>query len=74
MPNVTISIDKHLLEASREYARRNRTTLNNLIREMLRQRVKRPGTAWIDECFELMDSAGVSSGGVRWSRDDVYDL
>lgn len=73
MPNVTISIDEDLLAASREYAKRNQTTLNNLIREMLRIRVSRGGSAWIDECFALMDSAQVRSGA-KWNRDELYDI
>lgn len=74
MPNVTLSIDGKLLAASREYASRHNTTLNTMIREMLKQRVLRGGVAWIDECFAQMDRVQANSNGARWTRDELYDL
>jgi len=74
MPNVTISVDEKTLRASREYARRHRTSLNALIRDLLRQRVLQGSTDWVDECFALADEAAGSSRGKRWTRDDAYDV
>ena len=74
MPNVTISMDEETLKASREYARRHKTSLNALIRELLAQRVLQRSTDWVDECFALADEAAGSSRGKRWKRDDVYDV
>jgi len=74
MANVTISIDDKTLKESRDYAKRHGTSLNALIRQMLKQRVSSNNKAWIDECINMMDSAGVSSGGIKWTRDDLYDV
>jgi len=74
MANVTISIDDKTLKESRDYAKRHNTSLNALIRQMLKQRVSSTNKAWIDECISMMDSAGASSGGINWTRDDLYDV
>jgi len=74
MPNVTISIDEKTLKASREYAKRHKTSLNALIRQLLEQRVLQRSTDWVDECFALMDEAEGRSRGKRWTRDEIYDV
>jgi hypothetical protein len=74
MPNVTISLDKEVLRASRQYARARNISLNALIRQLLEQRVRRTETTWIDSCFALMDSLDVDSGGRKWTREDLYDV
>jgi hypothetical protein len=73
VPNVTISIEKEILEASRAYAKRHGLSLNALIRKMLEQRVLSTSKSWLDECFDLMDSAGGDSKGETWNRDELYD-
>ena len=73
MPNITIAIDEDTLKASREYARSRNTSLNALIREMLRQRVARSGTEWLEQCFALMDQTGAVSDGRRWTRDELHE-
>jgi hypothetical protein len=74
MKNVTLSVDERLLEASREYAHHQHTSLNNLIRKQLKNTVTRRSTLWINECFSLMDGCKVSSRGKQWSRADLYDV
>lgn len=74
MPNVTISIDEKTLEAGREFARRRNMSLNALIRRLLEQTVTQDPASWVDECFALMDSAGVRSGTKAWTRDELYDV
>lgn len=75
MRNVTLAIDDGLLVAGREYARRNRTTLNNLIRGYLEQlTTNRSNTDWIEETFAMADKAGGNSGGKSWKREDLYDV
>ncbi|MFC1886016.1 DUF6364 family protein [Thermodesulfobacteriota bacterium] len=74
MPNITISLDKDLLKAGRQYASEHNTSINALIRKLLEQMVNSESKDWIDECFKLMDRAKVNSKGRRWKREDLYDV
>ena len=74
MPNITISIDEDLLKAGRQYAKKQNTSLNALIRKLLGKTVKCESKNWLDECFKLMDQAEVNSQGKRWKREDLYDV
>ena len=73
MKNVTIAIDEQTLTAGREYARAHHTSLNKLIRDLLRRTVVRDSRAtWADEFLELAEKAGGDSRGRRWKREDLY--
>lgn len=74
MPNITLSIDEELLRSSREYAQNHGESLNGLVRKLLAQTVVNADVHWLEECFALMDRAQASSGGRRWSREDLYDV
>ena len=74
MPNVTISLDKDLLKAGRQYAKKHHTSVNALIRKLLEQTVRSQSEDWLDECFKLMDLARVNSQGKQWKREDLYDV
>lgn len=74
MPNITISLDEELLKSGRQYAEKHNTSLNALIRNLLEQTVKSQSTAWLEECFMLMDRANASSHGKRWTREELYDV
>lgn len=74
MPNVTISLDEELLTAGREYAEKHQTSLNALIRKLLEQTVRSESTSWLDECFEKMDSLKTDSHGIKWKREELYDV
>lgn len=74
MPNITISMDEHLLKSGRQYAQKNRTSLNALVRKLLEQTVASDSSQWIEECFSLMDRADARSGGRRWKREELYDV
>jgi hypothetical protein len=74
MRNVTLSLDDDLLKAGREYARKNNTTLNSLVRKLLAHSVTNPARGWLEECFVLMDRAKANSRGKKWSREDLYDV
>ena len=74
MKNVTIAVDEGTLVAGREYARAHHTSLNALIRHLLRQTVVRQSSpAWIEDFFKLADRAGGNSRGKRWKREDLYE-
>ena len=74
MPNVTISMNEELLNAGREYAKRHNISLNALIRKLLERTVKRSSKDWLDECFQKMDRASGDSKGVKWQREELYDV
>ena len=74
MKNITISIDSRLLEAGREYTKKHNISLNALIRRLLAQTVLPSSRDWLDECFSLMDEAKANSQGLKWKREDLYDV
>ena len=74
MKNITISIDEEVLEAGRKYAKMHNTSLNALIRRLLKQTVVKQSSGWLDECFELMDKQKANSEGKRWKREELYDV
>jgi hypothetical protein len=73
MSNVTLSINDNLLRAGREYAKKHNISFNELIRQMLENRIKSSGTTGVDEMFRLMDIAAANSNGVKWNRADLYE-
>lgn len=74
MRNVTISISDELLERGRRYAEKNKTSLNAMIRKLLAETVSDSSTIWIDDAFSVMDEADLTSDGVKWKREDLYDV
>jgi len=72
MPNVTISLKKQLLEASRDYARGRGTSLNALIREFLEKTVNHPRRAWPDDFLACVQKARGNSRGWKWNREELY--
>lgn len=74
MPNVTLSMDAELLSRSREYARRHHTTLNAMVRQLVKKTVVEEDGGWVDECFRKMDQGGGHSSGKKWSREELYDV
>jgi len=73
MPNITISLDKDLLQSGRRYAEKHQTSINSLIRKLLEQTVRSQSDDWLEECFDLMDRANANSGGRKWNRDELYN-
>jgi hypothetical protein len=75
MKNVTLAIDEHLLEAGRDYARRRRTTLNALIRDLLKRTVDSQYHD-IEDLFRFMDDNPPPTipGGYQFRRTDAYDV
>jgi Family of unknown function (DUF6364) len=74
MPNVTISLDDKLVRAGRQYAKKQNTSMNALIRRLLEQSVQSNSEDWLTECFYLMDRANGNSKGKRWHRGELYDV
>jgi hypothetical protein len=74
MKNVTLAMDERLLEQSREYAQKHHTTLNGLIRGLLRRTVGAQRRAsWVDEFLKLARTSGGNSRGWKWNREEIYD-
>jgi hypothetical protein len=72
--NVTLSLDKELLDKAREVARRQGRSLNDLLREYLRSlaRVDHEARS-AEELFESMDAAGGRLDGRTWTRDEIHE-
>ena len=73
MANITLSIDDDLLKKSRKYASKNNTSLNSMIRQLLKNAVESGSREWLDECFQLMDEANGNSKGKKWKRSELYE-
>lgn len=74
MANITISLDDDLLAAGRQYAKSHNTSLNALIRQLIKKNVRPDLQNWLDAGFRLMDRADINSGGKQWKREDLYDV
>lgn len=75
MRNLTISLQEHILNQGRQYAKIHHLSLNGLIRDLLAKAVMKPsGAAWLEESFRLADKAQGNSQGKRWTREELYDV
>jgi len=72
--NITLSADKQLIEKSRVYAKKHNTTLNNLVRELLRRLVSEQDNEKNADEFEFLakTKAGKSDNGYRFNRQEIY--
>ena len=73
MKNITLALDEETLAAGRDYAQRHKTTLNNLVRELLRKTTMVDRKAAAREMIRLMDKYSGRSSGKRWTREKLYD-
>ena len=73
MKNITLALDEETLAAGRDYAQRHKTTLNNLVRELLRKTTMVDRKAAAREMIRLMDKYSGRSTGKRWTREELYD-
>ena len=73
MKNVTLAIDEETLVAGRDYARAHHTTLNDMIRQILKRTVVSEARAiWADDFLALAEQAGGNSHGRTWKREDLH--
>jgi hypothetical protein len=72
--NITLSADKKLIEKARAYARKNNTSLNNLVREYLNNLVNYADVDSAADEFERNATrfSGVSEPGFRFNREKIY--
>ena len=73
--NITLSADKDLIDNSRLYAHKHNTTLNNLVREYLKQITNKSEARNIAQEFETLarEHSGKSSVDYKFNRDEIYD-
>lgn len=73
MKNVTLSVPDDLLEKAREYARKHGTTLNQMIRDLLRETVMENRTAMVEEMQELYKKASYKGKIEPFNRNEIYE-
>ena len=73
--NITLSADQELIRKSREYAKKQGTSLNNIIRDFLENiSGKNDGRASSQEFAQLAETgAGCSEPGYKFDRDEIHD-
>ena len=73
MRNITLSADDHLIDAARERARSEHTTLNELFRRWLTDYTQRKTQA--ERALAVADriASYASSGGRRFTRDEMNE-
>lgn len=71
MKNVTLSIPEDLLERSRNYAREHQTTLNEMVRNLLKKTVNTDKKSFIER-LEEFDKISVDTT-IKSNREDIYD-
>jgi hypothetical protein len=73
MRNITLSADDRLIDAARERARSEHTTLNELFRRWLADYAQRQEQA--DRAMAVIDELQeyVSSGGRKFTRDEMNE-
>lgn len=72
MKNITFTADEHVIEAAREQARAEQTTLNEQFRQWLEQYARKRQAA---RAVEVMDRLGqyVATGGRAARRDELNE-
>lgn len=73
MKNVTLSIPENLLRKSREYAKNQGTSLNELIRSLLRNHVDPEENDPVQRLIEHTNRLSINTKNLKWTRDDIYD-
>ena len=80
MPNLTVELDTALLDRAEALARREKISLNQLVRDLITQKVESPNAARpsLADWFALSDSAHINphplpEGKSRdWSREELH--
>lgn len=72
--NITLSADKSLIEKARKYAKKQNTTLNNLVREYLRKITGHTDTDKVADEFEAiaLEHGGKSAMDYKFNREEIY--
>lgn len=73
MKNITLSMPEDLIKLGREYAAKHGTTLNEMIRELLRKRVINETDHPIERLIEHAEKLKIKKSSWKWNREEVYD-
>lgn len=73
MKNITLSADENLIEAARERARAEHTTLNEQFRRWLEDYTQRQGKA--EEAMRVVEElrGRLRTGGRKFTRDEMNE-
>ncbi len=72
MKNVTLSIPDDLLKKSRSYAKEHQTTLNEMIRNLLRKTVNAKESDFLKKLESFQEELSIDTR-IKFKRDDLYD-
>lgn len=73
MKNITLSIPDELLERSREYAKKQGTSLNSFVRELLAKYTAIEQTSAAEDLLSLSEGWNISTENIKWNRDELYE-
>ena len=72
MKTVTLAIEEDLVRAARKYAQQRGTSINAMIRDILRRIVSQPTQTGAASWFEQMDKANAKPSKGRFNREELY--
>ena len=73
MKNITLSIPKDLIKQGREYATKHGTTLNALIRKLLKSTVQSGHQTKAPQILNEMEKLKSPQDSISWKREEVYE-
>ncbi len=73
MKNITLSIPEDLIKQSREYASKHGTTLNALVRKLLKSTVQVGQQTKADKVLGEMKKLKSPMKSINWSRNELYE-
>jgi len=72
MKNITLAIPEDLLNKAREYAKKNGTSLNEMIRDLLKKNVIREEASFHQNIKELQNELQIDST-IRFNREESHE-
>jgi len=73
MKNITLSIPEDLIKQGREYAAKHGTTLNELIRKLLKSTVQSGQQTKARQVLMEMKKLKSPLKSINWKREDLYE-
>ena len=73
MKNITLSLSEELLRKSRAYAQKQGSTLNELVRTLLRQTVESDNQHPAQKLIAHTQRLQVATKNWKWNRTEIYD-
>jgi|GEM_PF-6705455 len=73
--NLTIRLSDQLIEASKEYAKKQGKSLNEMIREFLEKNVKKPEAYQtpMEKMMRIAEENSVYGNGYKFKREDGHE-